>query len=578
MRPPPDGRYGGAGDDTAGVLLTWVVLPLLGLLIVLGLAVWLAGQLSALATGHGWPAVPASDALRLGVGLLRHGGDITAAWPAAVRGRLGPAALIWTLLVAVLGLLLTAAGLVARYWLGRRGPSPVDGGARWASAAEERRIAVPDDPNRRAGRLVAGRGMRTGRLLAGEDCISAVGFGPNGSGKTTGLIAPNVLQWAGSVVMTTTKPADVALVYAHRVRLGPVWLIAPAGAPGYATAGWSPVDYATDAEHADRMAEWLVEASGLSADPKARPWLVQARKYVKPLLLAARLSGGGIDAFVDWVYAGRDAVDDVRQVLLAHGAQRAWREYHSTWTIHEEGIGSVLFTAYGLADAYSRPSVRAAAAAGGFAPEQLFGPRPGTLIVLAPESDVDRYAPLFTALLAAVVHTAETHAARTGGPVNPRLLLAMDEAGNVFRYPRVANLLTTARGNGIQLLLVYHDVAQIEQLFGRHVARTVLSNAKLRILLPGQGDLDTLRYFSELLGRARVSRSSVTRGETGRRSTSTGEQPEDLAPLHALRGLPEHVAVVQYRNLPGMRVRLRFCHADKTLRRLCTPTAEQEAS
>ena len=59
------------------------------------------------------------------------------------------------------------------------------------------------------------------------------------------------------------------------------------------------------------------------------------------------------------------------------------------------------------------------------------------------------------------------------------------------------HLLTTARGNGVQLLLIYHDLAQLEHVYGgREVARTVISNAKLRMLLPGVGDLETLKYWS----------------------------------------------------------------------------------
>ena len=124
---------------------------------------------------------------------------------------------------------------------------------------------------------------------------------PSSRWKTTGLIAPNVAEWDGPVLLTTTKIPDLALIHARRSRMGPVWVLAPGGAPGYETAGWSPVDYAVDPEAADRVADWLVEASGLSVDPKSRPWLVQARKYLKPLLLAAHLSGGGVEAFLAWV-------------------------------------------------------------------------------------------------------------------------------------------------------------------------------------------------------------------------------------------------------------------------------------
>ncbi len=232
------------------------------------------------------------------------------------------------------------------------------------------------------------------------------------------------------------------------------------------------------------------------------------------------------------------------------------REYASTWHIHEEGKGSVLFTALGLADTYSRPGVRATVDAGGFQVDDLFE-QSGTLCIVTPSGEGDRFAPYFTALVSSIIHAAETRAAEAGGPINPRLLMALDEAGNVFRYPRLPHLLTTARGNGIQLLLVYHDIAQVEHLYGgREVARTVLSNAKMRMLLPGVGDLDTLRYWSELIGRTRTQTHGETHGEDGRRSRSRSEHTDALAPLHLLQQLPDGQAVLIYQNLPPARVRL----------------------
>jgi type IV secretory pathway TraG/TraD family ATPase VirD4 len=563
---------GGVGDDPATVVVAWLVLPLAAAAMVAGGLVWAAGQLAAVLSDQGWPGVPVTDGPGIALRLARDPTNPGAAWPPAARAHLGPAWVFYPVLALLVALLVGVLALAAWWWLTRTRPDTGRAGARWATRREEASITVPDHPAHRHGRLVAGRSQRSGRLLAGADCVSAVGFGPNGSGKTTGLIAPNVAEWDGPVLLTTTKIPDLALIHARRAAVGPVWVLAPGGAPGYQTAGWSPVDYATCPDAADRVADWLVEASGLGVDPKSRPWLVQARKYLKPLLLAAHLSGGGIDAFVSWVYAGRDATDDIRHILYSHDQRPVFAEYTSTWSIHEEGIGSVLFTAYGIADAYTRPAARAAARqAPRFGVGDLFAHRAATLVVLAPEAEVERHAPVFTAVIAAVIHHAEQLAAQQAGPLSPRLLLALDEAGTIFRYPRIAGLLTTARGNGIQLLAVYHDIAQLEQLFGRPVARTVMSNAKLRILLPGQGDLDTLRYFTALLGQARVPRASTTRGDGGHRSTMVAAHTEDLAPLHTLRELPPGQAVIQYQHLPAIRVRLRFTHHDKQLRRLLAP-------
>jgi type IV secretion system protein VirD4 len=312
--------------------------------------------------------------------------------------------------------------------------------------------------------------------------------------------------------------------------------------------------------------------------------VLQARKLIKPLLMAAHASGGGTPQFVQWIYDGQSAVERV-SAALSHRADEAdgheWsqarREFMSTWTIHDEGIGSVLFTAYGIADAYSRGDGADTGCPFDVARfvESDHG-RHATLLVVAPESDGDRFAPVVTALLAAVVHAAEQRAATLGGPLPSRLLLALDEAANVMRFPRLPALLTTARGNGIQLLLAYHDLGQLEHASGsRQVARTILSNAKLRILLPGVGDLETLQYFSQLLGRSRVKSSSVTRAADGARSTSTSESQRELAPLHLLRELEVGQAVVAYQNLAPMRVRLRRSFADRDLRRLVTVAGDR---
>jgi type IV secretory pathway TraG/TraD family ATPase VirD4 len=195
--------------------------------------------------------------------------------------------------------------------------------------------------------------------------------------------------------------------------------------------------------------------------------------------------------------------------------------------------------------------------------------RNGTLCIVAPSTEGDRFAPYFTTLVSAIIHEAERRAAASGQPLDPRLLLALDEAGNVFRYPRLPHLLTTSRGNGIQLLLIYHDLAQVEHLYGgREVARTVVSNAKMRMLLPGVGDLETLRYWSDLMGQTRTQTHGSTTGADGRRSRSLSEHTDHLAPLHRLQQQADGQAVLIYQNLPPTRVKLLPWYADPRFRYL----------
>ena len=452
-----------------------------------GAWLWLTGQLCLLATGHGWGEGQFTRWPQFLVDVVR-GHGVKEAWADTYPDSPTLSMPLYWTIAAMLAVILGAAVAfaAARWRVGITRDTP----ARWATRRHERRLAVPTDPTHRRWRLVAGRSRKTHRLFAGEDCVSAVVFGPNGSGKTTSLIVPNVLDWDGPVVLTTAKPQDLEPVLTARKGKGPVWVIAPGGAPGHPTTGWCPATASPDDEAADRVAEWLVDASGMTDDPRARPWNAQARKYLKGLLLAAHLSGAPapVTQWCEWIHAGERARDTVEDILRSSGHSATAQEYAATFAIHEEGKGSVLFTAMGLADTYSRPGIRQAAqAAAGpdrFTAERLLDSA-GTLAIVTPSGQGDRFAPYFTALLTSVIHEVETRAAQTGGPNTPRLLLARDEAGNGFPYPPRPPQRTTARGNRIQLLLVYHDLAQVEHLYGgREVARTVVSNAKMRLLLP----------------------------------------------------------------------------------------------
>ncbi|NED09547.1 type IV secretory system conjugative DNA transfer family protein, partial [Streptomyces sp. SID6648] len=170
----------------------------------------------------------------------------------------------------------------------------------------------------------------------------------------------------------TTKAADLEAIYNSRRALGPVWVIAPAGLPGgRATAHWSPVDYARDADSAERMAEWMADAAQKHYDPRAEPWIAQARAILAGLLLAAHISKGGIRAFREWLALGKDAVDHVRAILEPDYPEVAM-DYAQPWLkLHEDGAGSVQFTLNVVAAVYRNKDVRVVAERTDFSPEQL---------------------------------------------------------------------------------------------------------------------------------------------------------------------------------------------------------------
>ncbi|MER6256262.1 type IV secretory system conjugative DNA transfer family protein [Streptomyces sp. NPDC001584] len=512
-----------------------------------------AAPLAGLLSGQGWSrsskSVPETVLFSIGKG------------PGAVYSPAPPTWLFW-LLVGVFAVLLIVVMLVVSKAFGGRKKNL--GGAQWGGAKTERELTVDADPVKRPNRITAGRGKITKKVLAAEPDISAIAFGVPGSTKTTGLVLGNAAEWMGPLVVTTTKAADLDEIYASRTSIGPVYVIAPAGLPGRKTAKWSPIDYSKDPKSADRMAEWLANASTSGHDKRAAPWIAQARPILKGLLLAAHLSGGGIASFREWVALGKDAADHVTAILEAQYPEAAL-DYGRPWvTLHKDGIGSVQFTLNVIAAMFADEEVRDTASGTDFTVEDLLDQR-ATVALIASPSDADRFAPLLTAIIASIIHGAEMRYNKTARSLAPGLGVMVDEAGNMLRYPQLPAVLTTGRGMGITVLTIWHDLSQLRTSLGRDAANTVLSASGMRLLLPGCGDPETLKHFSGLYGRTLVERTTTSSGE-GRKGTSTSSVETDLAPVHELMQLPKFSAIAQYSNLPPVKVDMRLTWRDPELK------------
>src|SRR5438132_7866068 len=192
----------------------------------------------------------------------------------------------------------------------------------------------------------------------------------------------------------------------------------------------------------------------------------------------------------------------------------------------------------------------------------------GTLYLVAPAEDAERCRPLFSALLMSLLRRATARARTQGGVLSPRLLVALDEAANFARIPRLAAYASSGPGQGIQLLLCYHDLAQIEAGYGQDEARTVWNNCRARLLLPGHGDIRTLEIFSRAIGdETRLYRSK----QSDARFSSSIEQRvgKPLASVDELRRTT--AAVLPYATAPPARIELRRWDQVPDWRRLVGP-------
>ena len=179
-----------------------------------------------------------------------------------------------------------------------------------------------------------------------------------------------------------------------------------------------------------------------------------------------------------------------------------------------------------------------------------------TLYLYAPASEQERLRPLFELLVSVVVYKAEElAAAQPDGMLDPRLFVCLDEAGNCAAIKKLPQL-ATGRGQGIQLLTIWHDEAQLQHRYG-HRASTVLNGHRAKLLLSGQADPASLELASKLVGDEAVTQTSETTGGDGRASCTDSTAYRRLLPPEALRQLKPRRALLVYGHLPPVRIRLR---------------------
>jgi type IV secretion system protein VirD4 len=546
--------------------------------LVLGLAlaasglVWLAAQVAALLFGTHHPVrLGLSDMPTVLFQLAEHPGDPRLAFPRAVQAALpGP---VGAYAALVLTLLLPAAlvVLVASVRPGRAR----DRGAGWATGWQLRALRLRR--RRRSWRLVLGRRSRLGRLVAAEACHSVIAFGPPGSLKTTALAIPALLEWQGPAVATSIKPDVLRATLPRRMSLGEVWVYDPLGMSGASAARWTPLAHCRTYPKARKVARSLADAADLSGlkQDDANYWTSLGAKLLAVLLYAAAGTGRSIADVARWVDT-QDflEVDEALEELGDLVAADAWAACKRR---PENTLGSVFGTAETLLDVFGDPTIAQSADGCDLDVDALLG-GPNTLYLYAPANEQGRLRPLFELLLGVVITAAEELAARQSDGMLPfRLLLDLDEAGNCAALSKLPELATTARGQGIQLLTVWHDEAQLAYRYGRRAA-TVLNGHRAKLLLSGQADLGSLDLASRLIGDEAVTQTSHTTGEAGRASVTASTTWRRLAPAEVLRQLKPGRAVLLYGHLPPVRLRLRAWFADRGLRRLALGEAVTQAS
>jgi type IV secretion system protein VirD4 len=170
-----------------------------------------------------------------------------------------------------------------------------------------------------------------------------------------------------------------------------------------------------------------------------------------------------------------------------------------------------------------------------------------------PEGDTARLQGLITMFFTLMLHDLKEEQPEVNYQVPATIFF--DEFANVGTIPNFSTEITVCRGRDIAFVLGVQSVSQIEALYGRENARTIMENCQTRIALSGLG-FESAREVSQALGQQTITTTSRSVTPTGLLQSSTtnsySEAARDLLTPDEVRQINAREMIVICTNLRPM--------------------------
>ncbi|KJC45271.1 conjugal transfer protein TraG [Bradyrhizobium sp. LTSP857] len=398
-----------------------------------------------------------------------------------------------------------AAAIGMSVWRAREAKNVATyGSARWAQPREVKTVGLLDAD-----------GVVLGRL--GHDYLRHDGpehvlcFAPTRSGKGVGLVVPSLLTWPGSAIVHDIKGENWQLTAGYRSQHGRVLLFDPTNAK---SSAYNPLLEVRRGEWEVRdvqnVADVLVDPEG-SLD-KRNHW----EKTSHSLLVGAILHV--LYAEVDKTLAGVAAflsdpkrpIETTLQAMMTtpHLGEKGphpvvastARELLNKSDNERSGVLSTAMSFLGL---YRDPVVAEVTCRCDWRIADLIAdPRPATLYLVVPPSDISRTKPLIRLVLNQIGRrlTEDLHAKDR----RHRILMMLDEFPALGRLDFFESALAFMAGYGIKSFLIAQSLNQIEKAYGAN--NSILDNCHVRVSF-ATNDERTAKRVSDALGTATEMRA-----------------------------------------------------------------------
>ncbi len=415
-----------------------------------------------------------------------------------------------------------------------------------------------------------------GRIITREEGISykmkyggdrhLLVFGPNGSGKGTRLLVPNLLQLGNRSICVVDPKGELAAITApYRRELGRVVILNPFGVLanryGYGdlrSAGFNPLASLDPSSSEFNVQAGLLAEALITVNQKDPHWDESARQLLAALIMhtvvVARRNNrvptlGRVRYLLclpsDGPHAGNDFEGEGLPRLarvMSKSPIDGLRNKASQFQIWNKEIQGIVSSAKRQTEFLDDPEIANDLGQNGFDFAELKR-QPVTVYLILPPEKMQRHAKW----LRLVLTSAFNAAMRPREPHEPRLLFMLDEFAALGHLEIISTVWALVRGYGIQIMPILQDLSQLKALYNDKWETFLAQAGAVSCFAPNDattaemiarrgGDLTRLvTTFSSSVSHSHSDGKSSTNQTSG---FSSGPQKVPFLIPHKLYGLP----------------------------------------
>lgn len=433
---------------------------------------------------------------------------------------------------------------------------PLHGAARFANTAEIRKAGLLDPKGGLDKTILVGK--KNGRYLTYGGYQFVILAAPTRSGKGVGIVVPNCLNYSDSLVVLDIKGENFDITSGFRAKHGQkVYLFAPFDEAGV-THRYNPLEYISD-DPAQRLGD--IDAIGTAlysgGNQNDKFWSENAKDLFRGLCLFVlerkdlpktfgeilRQASGKGKPLKEYIFEELKKAQDT-----GHPFSNACIDCLNRVLSNSENTLAGIVATFGTPLLiFQNPRVDLATSANDFDLREVRRERMSIYFKMPPNK-LKEGSVLVNLFFDQLLNLNTRVLPSQDKTLKQQCLVLLDEMTSIGKVAMIAQAVSYMAGYNMRLLTIIQNKSQLEDVYGKAGALTLLSNHALMVMYaPSPTVQSDAQEYSEMLGYETVkSRSRTSSMQSS--STSTSDQRRALMLPQVIRELGQTREIVSLEN------------------------------